>query len=301
MLKVFNNFNNLQFNSHKPVYTKKQTKLNRLNKDCVSFTSHNTIQHTKPDPYKTINKVASDYLNVLKANFEKGLQFLKSKVPNLLINRTKFNNGSAGCASIISGKNPGTYIYEMDLDNSSQTIFSSALHEGYHILQFENDTDQKYIQICKMLARENNPKSETAINYDTLRTIVIQHILLKPYRSALNETKDFIQRAFKMNNYKIIDQINAENIPNLNKPLLPVDLIDWFKTLPEIEHIEYIKSHAEIEIKAHSFCKDNNEKPIIYGRNNINTDKLRDIIAIKTYREIAQLANNELTSRKKNN
>lgn len=301
MLKVFNHFNNLQINSNKPVYAKKQTKLNRLNKDCVSFTSSNTIKQTKPDPYKTINKVASDYLNILKTNLEKGLQFLQSKVPNLVINKTNLNNGSAGCASIISGKTPDTYSYEMDLGNSSQTILSSALHEGYHILQFENDTEQKYIQICKKLARENNPQSETAINYDILRTIVIQHILLKPYRSALNETKDFIQCAFKTNNHTIINQINAENIPNLNKSLLPVDLIDWFKTLPEIEHVEYIKSHAEIEIKAHSFCKDNNEKPIIYDRNNINIDKLRDIIAIKIYREIAQLADNELTSRKNNN
>lgn len=299
MLKVFNNINNIQFHT-RPVYNKKALKLNRLNNDCVSFSS-NAIKPTKPDPYKTINKIATDYLKELKANFEKGLDFLKSKVPDLSINGIKLNNGAAGSASIIAGKKSGTYSYEMNLDNNSRTIMDSAVHEGYHILQFENDTDEKYIQIRKMIARENNPKSEMTENYNNLRNIVIQHIFLKPYRLALEETNSYIKQAFKMNKSKIVNEIKNEQFATLNKTLLPVDLKDWFKTLPEKEYIEYIKSHAEIEIKTHTFCKNNNEKPLIYDRNTINTNKLRDIIAIKIYREIAQLADNELSRRQKGN
>ncbi|MGD9581381.1 MAG: hypothetical protein AB7V50_08400 [Vampirovibrionia bacterium] len=293
-LNIKTNFLQKNYNNQPKIERKP---FRQLTKDCVCFSSKKDIEKTKPDPYKTINQIATEYVNLLKTNFEEGIKFLKKQIPNLKINCININNGSAGCASIIPGNEPETYLYNIDLACNSKTILDSTTHEGYHILQFEYDKDQPYIKTRKMLAKLNDPDSKIQEEYDLLQNIVIQHIFLNPYKNAIKETEALIEDAMKKNLCSKIEQINQEKLENLNKQLLPEELKNWFKTLPEKEHIEYIKSHAEIEIKAHSFCKNTNNDNIIYDRNTINRNKLRDIIAIKLYTEIAQMAENELANR----
>lgn len=271
--------------------------LKLLTRDIVSFTSNKAVSSSESEPYKKINDLAGQYLNHLRNSIEEGLNFLKAQINTLKVNIDDICGGAAGRAKIIPGEKPGEAAYQMDISKDPGKQFDAALHEGYHILQFENDSDQEYVKIQKMLVRNVSENSDLKETYDILSQIVVDDIFIPVFVRHTDRIKNNILGAMQKSNFQRINEILAGELFSHDENLLPPQLKKWFAGLKEDRYLKYIQSHANIEIKAHSFCMSKDPVPIIYGRNSINRNKVRDIVAIKIYQEIAQMAEEELNRR----
>lgn len=295
--------NKVDHNSNRTGLNKKPAlvfvgQLKQLKKDVITFKS-NIGAPTTDTVYKKINEIADVYFNRLKESIQSGLSYLQEQIKNLQINFINLNS-SAGVAKITGDpKQPGGIKYEMDINPNTNNVFDAVLHEGYHILQFENDSHADFVKRQKMLNRNETVNPELKEAYDKLTEIVVNQIVLPNFHKRRDVAIKDIIKAKNLGDLKLIDQIQNENIFTQQEKILPEYLTRWFEKLNDERMLHYVISHAEIEIKAHSYCKDKNDLPMIYNRNEINLSKVRDIIAIKIYQEIKELAQKEVLRREK--
>jgi hypothetical protein len=288
------------FNGHnKPININNDRKtgltLKLLNKDVISFTSAQRQRQDETIPYQRINNIALEYYQKLLQNVEDGFKFLKSKVSNLTINLGKTNQGAAGMARIVASKdNTGKVAYEMDINTFTRDAFDAAVHEGYHILQFDNLDQEEFVRVQKMLAKTIPPDTQKEEKYNSLLSEVASCMVIPLYQRNREVINQDINKALDTSNRKRIYEILNGEIFKPEQKLLTPGMKAWIEKHTDEKTLQYLISYAGIEIKAHEFCMGLNEKPIIYNRRDINISKIRDIIAIKIYKEIAAAADEVL-------
>ncbi|MEW5821195.1 MAG: hypothetical protein AB1782_13465 [Cyanobacteriota bacterium] len=287
----FSKRNNKAFNANKPEFK-------ILKKDTISFGSEKI---TTNDPYKNINSIAGEYFKKLKLSLETGLEFLKTKVKKLEITYLDGNYSYAGIARIIAGDTPGNPGYKIEISADNKKWFESALHEGYHILQFENDNNEDFVRVQKTIAMNENLSPEFKDKYEKLTEIFVNQVFLKTFVKTFNKIRTDIIQSLNSSNIKKIEDFKQGKIFDNKDSLSLTDYNTWFAKLPDSNCLKYLISLTTIEIKAHSYCMSKNDTPLIYNYNDINMDKLRDLTAIKIYSELKLMAQNELDKRENKN
>lgn len=269
-------------------------KLKLLERDTVSFTGSKQIEE---EPYKEINAIADEYFIRLKQNLQVGLDYLKSKVKGLKVNKLVLNNGAAGMARLVESKQPPGYSYEMDINTEADSSFEAALHEGYHILQFDRDTEAPFVQTQQFITSQVSENSSIRKKYENLTRTIVHEVVLPVYSRKKHEIMEEILNYFRHSQVAELKKINREGLFASDQMILPAGLKEFLSELPDIKHLEYIQSHAQIEIKAHQYCMSKNGDPIIMYGESINRDKIRDILAIRIYQEIVNMTKQEINSR----
>lgn len=272
--------------------------LKTLKKDTISFSGS---KKTETDPYKNINSTADQYYKKLCESVQTGLEYLQSQVKGLKANFVEMKSGIAGLARIVdSDKFPG-YTYEMDINTEAKSSFEAALHEGYHILQFAMDKEAPFVKTQKELISSLPEDAQLRKEYTFIIESLSKEIVLPYFSRKKHEIIKHIENSLSKNDTTNINKINAIGLFEKQESILPEGLTSYFRDLPSTKHVEFAKSQAEIEIKAHQYCLRKNSKAIIEPRQNINLDKIRDLIAIKIYSELVTMANSEIQARQQNN
>jgi hypothetical protein len=267
-----------------------------LKSDVISFSSRNK-ETNEQDVYKKVNSLAEKYFQKLKQDLQAGLDYLKQIIPSLQVSFEALKSGAGGLAEIIPG-DKNSVAYKMTINTDTNDPFGAVLHEGYHLIQFDNLDNAEFVKIRKLIARNEPAISKFKEKYEALTSIVVGDIVLPVFSKTMEKVVKDIQKAMNSGDQRKINDILDGKVLSDNHNLLPGSLKEWFRSLPDTRSIEYIRSHAIIEIEAHSFCLEKDPTPVIYNRNDINRNKLRDFIAIKIYKELSNLASEELESRK---
>lgn len=246
--------------------------------------------------YNKINSIANEYFLKLKGGFDiaGALEFLKTQVKNLKVQFLNLPPYIAGCATFSPPREDFSDAgYDLIINqNQTAECFDAALHEGYHILQFDNDRDQPFVKLQKCLVCNDSDDIEAVKHHKETLDNLLKIIFLPLFQNTYQSISHNLKTSY-LNN----EAISEESLFEKDNTLLSQQHQQWFKDLPDIAALNYVKSLAEIEINAHSFCLSKNNQPLIFDRFNVNTSKIRDLLAIRLYQEIINVAQSEIDSR----